>query len=249
MASSLKMITVVPKGRHTATVIFMHGLGDSGYGWKPVAEQISRRSEFQHIKWILPHAPTIPCTANGGMPMPGWFDIFSFGFKGSEDEPGVLRSRDEVYKLIAQEINEGIPSNRIVVGGFSQGGAMALATGLTAKHKLAGLTILSGWFPIRYKIKELLEPPATTVPIFWGHGEDDPLVPLSIGKLSKEELEKAGVKEANESGGPGISFNTYPKLGHSADMGEIADWENWLGKVVPQISELEVKRVQKYEVD
>ena len=83
------------------------------------------------------------------------FDIFSFGFEGPEDEFGVLQSRDEVNKLIAQEINDGLSPNRIVVGGFSQGGAMALATGLTTQHKLAGLAVLSGWFPIRHKIKEV----------------------------------------------------------------------------------------------
>ena len=83
------------------------------------------------------------------------FDIFSFGFQGPEDESGILESRDEVNKLIAQEINAGVPPDRIVVGGFSQGGAMALATGLTTQHKLAGLAVLSGWFPIRYKIKEV----------------------------------------------------------------------------------------------
>lgn len=83
------------------------------------------------------------------------FDIISFDFKGAEDQAGVLRSRDEVNKLIAQEITETLPPNRIVVGGFSQGGAMALATGLTTQHKLAGLTVLSGWFTSREKIKEV----------------------------------------------------------------------------------------------
>jgi len=233
MASSLKMVTVPPKGAHTATVIFLHGLGDTGYGWKPVADQLSRDPSFQHVKWVLPHAPTVPCTANGGMIMPAWFDIFSFGFKGPEDEAGMLKTRDEVNKLITQEINDDVPPSRIVVGGFSQGGAMTLATGLTTQHKLAGLAVLSGWFPIRLKIKELLESPATTVPIFWGHGEDDPLVPLALGKLSKDELEGVGVKEAKASGEPGVSFHIYPGLGHSTDTQEIKDWANWLKKVIP----------------
>ena len=83
------------------------------------------------------------------------FDIFSFGFKGPEDESGILQSRDEINKLITQEISDAVPQNRIVVGGFSQGGAMSLATGLTTEHKLAGLAVLSGWFPIRYKVKEV----------------------------------------------------------------------------------------------
>jgi len=83
------------------------------------------------------------------------FDIFSLDFKGPEDESGILQSRDEINKIIAQEVSSGVPPNRIVVGGFSQGGALTLATGLTTQHKLAGLAVLSGWFPIRFKIKEV----------------------------------------------------------------------------------------------
>jgi len=245
MANSLKTLIVPSKGKHTATVIFMHGLGDSGYGWKPVAEQLSRDQSLQHVKWVLPHAPTVPCTANGGMIMPAWFDIFSFGFKGPEDETGILRSKEEVNELIKKEVTEGIPTNRIVLGGFSQGAAMTLVTGLTTQHQLAGLTVLSGWFAIKEKVKELrqspetskspaaFKSPATSIPIFWGHGEDDPLVPLSLGKQSKEELKKVGVNEAKESGEPGTFFHAYPDLGHSADAQEINDWANWLKKVVP----------------
>jgi len=233
MANPLKTLVVPPKGKHTATVIFMHGLGDSGYGWKPVADQLARDPSFQHIKWVLPHAPVVQCTANGGMPMPGWFDIITFDFTGPEDESGILQSRENVNKVIEQEINEAIPSNRIVVGGFSQGGSMTLVTGLTSPHRLAGLTVLSGWFAVREKVKELLGQSATTTPIFWGHGVDDPLVPLSIGKLSKQELGGIGVKEAEESGKPGVFFKGYPGLGHSADMQEIDDWAHWLKKVIP----------------
>lgn len=233
MASSLKTLIVPPGGKHTATVIFMHGLGDSGYGWKPVADQLSRDQGLQHVKWVLPHAPSAPCTANGGMVMPGWFDIFSFGFKGAEDEVGILRSRDEVEKLITQEVDAGLPANRIVISGFSQGGAITLATGLTTPRQLAGLTVLSGWLPIKDKIKVLPGSPVTTTPIFWGHGEDDQLVKLSLGRMSEEELKNAGVNEAKEPGDPGIFFRTYPNLGHSAGTEEIYDWTNWLKKVIP----------------
>jgi len=233
MASSLKTLIVPSKGKHTATVIFMHGLGDSGYGWKPAADQLSRDQGLQHVKWVLPHAPLLPCTADGGRIMPAWFDIFSFGFKGPEDETGILRSRDEVNNLIAQEVAEGLPANRIVLGGFSQGAAMTLVTGLTTPHQLAGLTVFSGWFAIKEKIKELLQSPATTIPIFCGHGEDDPLVPLSLGEISKEELKNVGANEAKESGEPGIFFRAYPNLGHSVDAQEIDDWTNWLKKVIP----------------
>jgi len=233
MASSLKTLIVPSGGKHTATVIFMHGLGDSGYGWKPVADQLSRDQGLQHVKWVLPHAPSMPCTANGGMVMPAWFDIFSFGFKGPEDETGILRSKDEVEKLIAQEVDAGLPANRIVISGFSQGGAITLATGLTTARQLAGLTVLSSWLPIKDKIKGLLGSATTTTPIFWGHGEDDQLVPLSLAEASKEELKNVGVSEAKEPGEPGIFFRTYPDLSHEANAKEINDWASWLKKVVP----------------
>ena len=180
------------------------------------------------------------------------FDIIAFGFTGPEDEPGILQSRENVNKLIEQEISEGIPSNRVVLSGFSQGGAMTLVTGLTSPHQLAGLTVLSGWLAIRGKVKEvravvsrqqlrglirlsqLLGQPATTTPIFWGHGVVDPLVSLSIGERSKQELEKIGVKVVEESGKPGVFFKGYPGLGHSADTQEIDDWAHWLKEVIPQ---------------
>jgi len=166
--------------------------------------------------------------------MSGWFDILSFEFEGPEDETGILKSRDEVTRLIDQEVKDGTPANRIVVGGFSQGGAMSLATGLTTEHDLAGITVLSGWFAIKEKVKDLLKSHATTVPIFWGHGVDDHLVSLSLGKLSMEELRKVGVDKAEEPGKPGVSFNMYSGLGHSASEQEIEDWASWLKKVLPQ---------------
>lgn len=179
------------------------------------------------------------------------FDIITFDFTGPEDESGILQSRENVNKLIEQEINEDIPSSRVVVGGFSQGGSMTLVTGLTSPHRLAGLAVLSGWLAIRGKVKEvwmlvshqrlrgltrlwqLLGQPATATPIFWGHGVEDPLVPLAIGQFSKRELENVGVKEAEESGKPGVFFKGYPGLGHSTDMQEINDWAYWLKKVIP----------------
>lgn len=167
--------------------------------------------------------------------MPGWYDIidFSFALAAREDVSGVLESKDKVNELIKQEIDSGTPANRIVLGGFSQGGAMSLVTGLTTEHKLAGLTVLSGYFAIRERVEGLIASHATTLPIFWGHGEEDPLVPLSIAERSKEELRGVGVNEAKEFGQPGISYRAYPGLDHSADAAEINDWTNWLKKVIP----------------
>lgn len=151
----LKFLTVPAAAKHTATVIFVHGLGDSGHGWKPVADMFKTEPSLRHIKWILPHAPTIPITANMGMEMPGWFDIYSFGFKGVEDEDGMLQTVATLQTIINTEIEQSnISSDRIVLGGFSQGGAMSLLTGLTSKdHKLGGIVSLSGWLPMNAKVQ------------------------------------------------------------------------------------------------
>lgn len=117
------------------------------------------------------------------------FDIFSFGFKGAEDETGILRSKDEVEKLIAQEVDAGLPANRIVVGGFSQGGAITLATGLTTSRQLAGLTVLSGWFPIMDKIKVVCRDGFTPVTekfdVFGSFSDRQPLTLPSSGDTVK----------------------------------------------------------------
>jgi len=157
MVAPLKFLTIPAAAKHTATVIFAHGLGDTGYGWKAVADMFKGDPSLRHIKWILPHAPTIPITANMGMQMPGWFDIYSFGFKGVEDEDGMLKTVSTLQTLIKNEIEENhITPDRIVLGGFSQGGAMSLLTGLTMKdYKLGGLVALSAWLPIHQKFESV----------------------------------------------------------------------------------------------
>lgn len=129
--SSAAAIVVPALKRHTSTLIVAHGLGDSGAGWAFLAEEY--QSRFKETKMIFPNAPNIPITINGGMSMPGWYDISSFGdlANRSEDEAGVIRSQNVFHKLIADEISAGIPSERIVLGGFSQGGAMSLLAGVT----------------------------------------------------------------------------------------------------------------------
>ncbi|KAF8915420.1 Phospholipase/carboxylesterase/thioesterase [Mucidula mucida] len=156
LAGPLKYLTVSPIAAHTATVVFIHGLGDSGHGWKPVAEMFSADPAMQHIKWVFPHAPNMAVTANGGMVMPSWYDIYSFGgLKEEEDEEGILRSAKAIKQLIDSEISStSIQPNRVVIGGFSQGGVMSLLTGMTMDKKLAGIVGLSCYLTLRAKFKE-----------------------------------------------------------------------------------------------
>nr|XP_051688493.1 acyl-protein thioesterase 1 isoform X4 [Oryctolagus cuniculus] len=143
---SAPLPAIVPAARKaTAAVIFLHGLGDTGHGWAEAFAGI----RSSHIKYICPHAPVMPVTLNMNMAMPSWFDIIGLSPDSQEDEPGIKQAAENVKALIDQEVKNGIPSNRIILGGFSQGGALSLYTALTTQQKLAGVTALSCWLPLR----------------------------------------------------------------------------------------------------
>ncbi|KAG5440241.1 hypothetical protein PCANB_001811 [Pneumocystis canis] len=146
--------TIIPsRARHTATIIFAHGLGDSGTGWSFLGEEIGNKNSFQHIKWIFPNAPNQPVTINMGLKMPSWYDIFSLNdINEKEDEEGMLKSVQQLQHFITQEVEQGILSERIIIGGFSQGSVISLLTGLTSERKLGGIIGLSGYLPLRNKI-------------------------------------------------------------------------------------------------
>ncbi|TFK46899.1 Phospholipase/carboxylesterase [Heliocybe sulcata] len=244
----LKVLTVAPRTKHTATVIFIHGLGDTGHGWKPVADMFQTDQALSHVKWILPHSPIRAVTANMGMEMPSWFDIASFGFDSVEDEKGMLETVGLLEQLVSQEVESGISPSRIVLGGFSQGGAMSLLTGLTMKPKLASIVCLSGWLPLREKIKSMMSPHATSLPIFWGHGVLDPLIKYVFATSSVEVMEKQlgmkvtrnpGMDEKDKRVGPiptdgGIVFNSYDGVGHFTLQKELDDVRDWIKQVLPK---------------
>jgi predicted esterase len=159
MASSqaLEFMTINSVKKHTASLIFLHGLGDSSRGWSSVFNMLSRNPKLQHIKFILPNAPSQPVTLNRGMRMPSWFDIRSLDEEGmleegGEDQEGMLQSGLGVTTLIGKEVDAGIEGNRIIVGGFSQGGAIGLLTGLTSERRLGGIISLSSWLPMNKKM-------------------------------------------------------------------------------------------------
>jgi len=227
--ASLKFLTVAPRAKHTATVIFAHGLGDTGAGWQPIAEMLSM--QLPHIKFVLPTAPIRPVTVNGGMSMNAWYDIPALAgdiFNASEDGPGMRSSSHLINELITVEVDAGLDSKRIIVGGFSQGGALALLTGLTTERQLAGVIALSSRLPLRKEILMMASDNARKLPFFFGHGDVDPIVPYEFGQLSVKFLtESLGLASKN------IQFTTYPGMGHSVIDKEIADVAEWLKKVVP----------------
>jgi len=233
--ASLKYLTVNAAAKHTATVIFVHGLGDTGDGWKPVADLFGTDPTLKHVKWVLPHAPVQRVTANFGMEMPSWFDLRSFDFSSDEDEKGMRETSQKLNQLISHEIDSGIPSNRIVLGGFSQGGAMSLLTGLTSEVvKLGGIVVLSGWLPLSAKFKDMLSDNAKTLPIFWGHGIADPLVRLDFATRSVDFLKSScGISESDDKTLSGLKFRTYKDLEHSSSKEELSDLKYWLKSVIP----------------
>lgn len=236
----LKYLTVAPVTKHTATVIFIHGLGDSGEGWRPVADLLQKDSGISHVKWVLPHSPSRRVTANRGVVMPSWFDVESFGFAAMEDEKGMMETVSSLNQLINNEIEEsGIQPSRIVLGGFSQGGAMSLLTGLTTEKKLAGVVALSGWVPLAAKFKQMASSHASSLPLFWGHGTLDPLVEYNKMGVASVELLKTqlGFPTTTKDGDlKGLLFNSYP-IGHSTSMQELEDLRDWLKRALPKESD------------
>ncbi|KAF2969716.1 hypothetical protein GQX73_g3831 [Xylaria multiplex] len=217
--------------KHTATVIFLHGLGDTGFGWASAVEGWIRGGKLNEVKWVLPHAPRVPITAAGGMPTSGWFDIAALNggiddIRSRQDEKGLLETRDYVRSLIQTEIDAGIPANRIVVGGFSQGGAMALLTGLTAKVKLAGVVGLSCWLPLDSKFHTLVQESDLNheTPIYMAHGTVDRVVPTPFGQLSYEVLKKQNFP---------VTMKMFPGMGHSACQEEMDEVEAFLHSRLP----------------
>jgi len=234
----LKSLIVNPKSRHSATVIFVHGLGDSGHGWKPVADMFQSDPAMSHIKWVLPHAPTKPVTANMGMEMPSWFDILSFGFNAAEDEKGMLETVSSLNALISTELSTtDIDASHIVLGGFSQGGAMSLLTGLTNERKLGGVAVLSGWLPLKEKFKAMASPRASQIPVFWGHGTADPLVMYNLGTESVEFLTKTIGFVQTSGSTTGLDFRSYEGMAHSSCPKELNDLSEWIKRVIPKGSE------------
>lgn len=193
-----------------------------------LAENWRRRGKFEDVAFVFPSAPTIPITVNMGMSMPGWYDIANFDtLNRSDDEPGIMRSRKYLHSLINQQIADGIPSNRIILGGFSQGGAMSIFAGPTFRERLAGVFGLSCYMLMPDKFQTLVAETGTEAkikskpPIFMGHGEADPLVKFEWGKQTADGLKDNGFD---------VEWHQYPGLEHGAHPSEIDALESWVEK-------------------
>ncbi|XP_057664635.1 acyl-protein thioesterase 2 [Diorhabda carinulata] len=212
-------VIIAATTKHTGTLIFLHGLGDTGQGWASAMAAIKP----PHVKVICPTAPTIQVTLNAGFRMPSWFDLKTLDDSGPEDEPGIKKATEQIHALIENEISAGINANRIVIGGFSQGGALALYSGLTYPKKLAGIVGLSCWLPLN-KSFPAMKKTEDTLPILQCHGDCDPVVPYKWGQMTASVL-KSMLRD--------VEFKTFRGLSHSSSDEELNDIKQFIYKNIP----------------
>jgi len=215
-----------PKQEHKSTVISLHGLGDTADGWADFGLQLQTRSgPFAHTKFIFPTAPTRRITINGGMPMPGWSDVIGLTDSAPEDKVGLSQSVQRVSDIIEKEISSGVAPTKIVLGGFSQGGAIAYLTGLTYKTTLGGIVACSSWLPMGADTVEKLTDASKKTPILHCHGDADPIVSHAWGTATRDLLLSHGIE---------VEFKAYPGMGHSACNEELATVGDFIQSVIKE---------------
>ena len=214
-------VEVMSGARAEGSVIWLHGLGADGHDFEPIVPELGLGDQLG-LRFVFPHAPMRPVTINGGMTMRAWYDVLTLDRGGPQDEAGIRESGRQLEMLIEREHEREIPYEKIVLAGFSQGGAIALHTALRYPQRLAGLMALSTWLPLsdRFDQEIVQNENAQTqeLPIFMAHGSFDPMLPVALGQHSNETLEKAGYK---------VEWHDYP-MAHAICAEEIADIGNWL---------------------
>jgi len=200
------------------SILWLHGLGADGNDFAPLVPQLVRPG-WPALRFVFPHAPVRAVTVNAGMRMRAWYDISGFDLSRREDEGGVRESIMQVEALIAREVERGIPASRIVLAGFSQGGAIALATGLRREQPLAGLIALSTYLPLAANSIAESTVAARATPVFMAHGSLDPVVPEMLGRSSRDALLALGMQ---------VEWHSYP-MAHQVCPPEVLALTAWLG--------------------
>lgn len=213
-----------PGNKAEAVVIWLHGLGADGHDFVPIVEHFEF-DEHHSVRFVFPHAPIRPITVNDGMEMRGWYDIAALDLSQEEDVEGILASGQLIKNLIDREVEQGISPEKIILAGFSQGGAMALHVGLRYEKALGGIVALSTYLPLANRLADDYHQSNKAVPIFMAHGLFDPVVPLSMGQQSERYLSSFHYQ---------IDFKTYP-MAHAVMPEEISDIAQFL-KATLQLS-------------
>lgn len=211
----LDVFEIAPTAPQRGTVIWLHGLGATNHDFDDVIPEL----DAPHLRFVFPAAPIRAVTINGGMPMPAWYDILSFDDPPlREAEPDVRDAANDIRTLIDREIERGVASERIVLGGFSQGGAMALHIGLREERRLAGIMVLSGYMVLPQTFAAERTAANAETPLFMAHGSLDPTVPLALYRQAAQTLRAARYNVANHE---------Y-RMGHSLCLPEVHDIRRWL---------------------
>jgi len=218
---SLDTIDIPTGPNPTASVIVLHGLGADGNDFVPFAKELDLRS-VGPVRFVFPHAPTMPVTINGGYVMRAWYDILGMDLVQREDEAGLRNSLAAVNALIELEIARGVAPGRIVLAGFSQGCAMTLMTGLRHAERLAGLVCMSGYLPLATRAEAERHDSNRDLPIFMAHGTLDPMIDIARARSSRDALVRLGHP---------VEWHEYP-MPHSVCAEEIADLQGWLRRAL-----------------
>ncbi len=213
----LDSVEINPPGPVNASIIWLHGLGASGHDFEPLIPQLGI-VQAHGVRVVLPHAPDRPVTINGGMVMPAWYDISAADFRHGEDAAGIAESCGHVQALIQREIDSGIAPERIILAGFSQGGAIVLHTGLRYPQALGGILVLSAYLPLAGSLAGQAAAANAAVPLMMAHGTGDPVVPLALAEQSRDLLQGHGYR---------VDWHSYP-MQHAVCADEIRDIRAWL---------------------
>jgi phospholipase/carboxylesterase len=221
MTQLLENIEIETAPNPQVAVIWLHGLGADGNDFVPIVRELDLAG-LPGIRFVFPHAKTMPVTINGGYVMRAWYDITGAELTRREDEGGLRASQRDVEALIAREKERGIPASRIILAGFSQGCAMTLQTGLRHPEKLAGMLCLSGYLPLAAVVANERSEVSLQTPIFMAHGRQDHVVPFIRAEQSRDALQALGYQ---------VEWHAY-QMQHSLCLEEVQDISKWIRKVL-----------------
>lgn len=217
----LPAVVVEPEAKAKASIIWLHGLGADGYDFEGIVPQLKTHANLP-IRFIFPHAPLRPITLNGGYVMRGWYDIQGLDGNAPEDLPGIQASSNAIAAWIEHEHSQGIAYDKIILAGFSQGGAIALYCGLRYPQRLGGIMALSTYLPLAKTLAQEAAPVQSDIPIFFAHGTEDNIVMLPWAEQSQAYLKHLGYQ---------LAWHTYP-MPHSVCPAEVRDIAVWLNDII-----------------
>jgi phospholipase/carboxylesterase len=220
----LETFEVEPRRPADAAVLWMHGLGADGHDFQSLVPEL-RLEGSPAPRFVFPHAPVRPVTINGGHRMRAWYDIAGFDRRAPQDETGIRASADALFALLRRERERGIPADRIVVAGFSQGGAMALFVAPRFPERLGGVIALSTYLPLGDALAAEAHPKNAAVPVLMAHGSHDPVVPAAAGEASRDRLRALGYD---------VEWHAYP-MAHSLCAPEVEDVRAFLLRALPAL--------------